>query len=590
MPKKKCLALLLLSLASLGAVGLSVGSKKPIPITVLSGFLGSGKTSLLQNLLNNDRGLRIAVIVNDVASVNIDSKLVANSQRQQQTAANSGSNNGGGGGAAGMVELQNGCACCSLSEELLGSVSELVTLSDLRGEELAFHHIVVELSGVADPKSVRAKFQEAVLYDMPLMERVCLDTMVTLVDCSVFLEYLKNAKSATPDDAPELFFRDGVKPEPSSTDEWAEDIPPLLLEALVAGQTAYGGGSSAIISGAEQDSGVADLLVSQCEIADVVLLNKVDLTTREDISLIEGIVRALNPRATVYSSEYGRVDLDNVLAVAGGKGVVEAGVVDDHKDSISAAVASSASASSHRHEHSESKQDECEDPDCTDTTHSHAHDHEGCDDPGCTDPSHSHEHGDYAHANMGTYVYRSRRPFHPGRLLSFLRHLPIARGLPPQMEGDKDDERITISRPCGDAMKNVLRSKGFIWCADSDVAAMYWSHAGTSFELSCLGRWWATLGRENWPPEIVTAILDDFDSTEHNEDDPKLATVGDRRQEIVFIGPGIGGSSNQDEISMALDQCLLTDDEWREYCVLRLDDRSLRSRFSNPIQAKVATY
>jgi G3E family GTPase len=147
------------------SININKTNHKTIPITVISGFLGSGKTTLLQNLLQNNEGLRIAVIVNDVASVNIDSKLI------------SGQNS-----AAGMVELQNGCACCSLSEELLASVSELVTLSDMKGDSEGFHHIVIELSGVADPKSVRAKFQEAVMYDMPLMERVSLDTMVTLID------------------------------------------------------------------------------------------------------------------------------------------------------------------------------------------------------------------------------------------------------------------------------------------------------------------------------------------------------------------------------------------------------------------------
>lgn len=161
-----CIALWAVALCSgLSSINTTSHHNKPIPITVLSGFLGSGKTTLLQNLLENNEGLRIAVIVNDVASVNIDSKLVS-----------------GQNAAAGMVELQNGCACCSLSEELLTSVSELVTLSDMRGETDGFHHIVIELSGVADPKSVRAKFQEAVMYDMPLMERVSLDTMVTLID------------------------------------------------------------------------------------------------------------------------------------------------------------------------------------------------------------------------------------------------------------------------------------------------------------------------------------------------------------------------------------------------------------------------
>jgi G3E family GTPase len=150
---------------------------KQIPITVISGFLGSGKTTLLQKLLQNKEGLRIAVIVNDVASVNIDSKLVSGSSS-----------------ADGMIELQNGCACCSLASELLGGVSELVTLSDMRAESDAFDHIVVELSGVADPKGVRSQFQEATFYNMPIMERVRLDTMVTVVDCSVFLKHLRSSK------------------------------------------------------------------------------------------------------------------------------------------------------------------------------------------------------------------------------------------------------------------------------------------------------------------------------------------------------------------------------------------------------------
>jgi Ni2+-binding GTPase involved in maturation of urease and hydrogenase len=122
-------------------------SNKQIPITVLSGFLGSGKTTLLQNLLTNSK-LKIAVIVNDVATLNIDAKLVSRS-----------TNN--------IIQLQNGCACCSLSGELISSVAELVTLSDIRkqtAEADEFDHIVVELSGVSEPGAIRANFQVTLVF------------------------------------------------------------------------------------------------------------------------------------------------------------------------------------------------------------------------------------------------------------------------------------------------------------------------------------------------------------------------------------------------------------------------------------------
>ncbi len=269
-------------------------SSSPIPITVLSGFLGSGKSTLLQHLLNNSEGVKIALVVNDVAEVNIDSKLI-----QPRLQENS------------IVELQNGCACCAQSEELLGSIADLVTLNDLRAQGEGFDHIVVEMSGVADPKAVRSNFQEAQLYGMPLMERVSLDTMVTVLDCSTYLEHLKSSKTANPEEAPELFYRDGIQPDDAEGDEI---IPDGLLQTLgVTGPTA-------------SDNGIAELIVSQTETADVVLLNKVDLAEEEELEAIEETVQAFNPKASTLRTIYGKVAPSMILATARGRGVLAFGL------------------------------------------------------------------------------------------------------------------------------------------------------------------------------------------------------------------------------------------------------------------------
>lgn len=268
---------------------------------------------------------------------------------------------------------------------------------------------------------------------------------------------------------------------------------------------------------------------------------------------------------------------------------------------------------------------ECSDPDCTDTSHSHSHNHapvssgnqdlddsahidshdhaefsdpshshqsesrdghhshshdHSCDDPTCTDPGHSHNHG--VHADIGSFVYRARRPFHPGRLVSFLRNLPVKRGVPEQ-----DTEKIAISSGAHDSLQNVLRSKGFVWCADSDIAANYWSQAGSSFEMSNLGRWWSTLSRDQWPQEAVDAILQDFDNREHDEATSNGESVGDRRQEIVFIGPTLGDKRRQNFICSVLDKCLLDDGEWTEYNENRKDDEYLKRAFENPLIARI---
>jgi len=598
---RSAFVILWLATLSLGQAFSSSAIPRPIPITILSGFLGSGKTTLLRHLLENNDGLKIAVIMNDVASVNIDEKLVVGGTVATGVTKNTKADIGAEAKPDTVIQLSNGCACCSLSDELLSSVSELITISDLRDPADRFDHIVIEASGVSDPRAIRGHFQDALFYNMPLMERVRLDTMVTVVDVTTYLQYLKSAKTTDENDSPELHYRNEEERERAKEANWMDHLPNMLAEAV--GEDAIETPAPSAIDG----SGISDLLVEQTEVADILLLNKVDILQEEEdtadseakLTDIETIVRSLNPRATVLKTKYAAVDrLEDILGVAGGKGVAEAGVVDDHRDYVSAASRDEHEAHSHSHSHTHQHGDH-------DDSHRHTHQHEEhddatCTDPGCTDMSHSHshshsDHGAVSYAGIGSFVYRARRPFHPCRLTAFLRHLPIVRGVPKYndegiLSSAEEDVKINVSSAANTALKCVIRSKGFAWLADSNLAAMYWSHAGSSFEMQCLGRWWTTLPREQWPEEAKDDILSDFDDANHDENGQSVPTVGDRRQEIVFIGPKLNNPDIQHSVCETLEQCLLTDNEWDSYKEICSEEAALRSRFVSKLPTKMLSY
>jgi hypothetical protein len=169
----------------------------------------------------------------------------------------------------------------------------------------------------------------------------------------------------------------------------------------------------------------------------------------------------------------------------------------------------------------------------------------------------------------------------------YFRKLPVVRGLPEN--DDTLQESTPLSAATCNALKRTIRSKGFAWCADSNIAALYWSHAGASFDLQCLGRWWSTLGRDRWPPEAIPTLLADFDDPQHSEDDFS-DTVGDRRQEIVFIGQGLGNEAEQRSLKAGLDQCLLNENEWAIFRSKRGSEDELKATFPNPISARMVSY
>lgn len=532
-------------------------SKKRMPITVLSGFLGAGKTSFLQHALNNDQGIRYGLIVNDVASVNVDSKLIRKQSLDSSTGVDT-------------LELQNGCVCCSLAEDMLLSVSKLISLATIKGE--LYDHIIVECSGIAEPRKIRDLFQEAEDFQSVIMESVKLDTLVTLVDARLFVDEFGSDKKII-----------------SRTDLAVNDGDDEGLKTLETGE------------GQRQ---ITELLLEQVECADIVLINKIDLLSDKSIELplVMKIIEKVNPSVKVLTCEYGKVaDPLSLLGSAGGKGAADFGILDEHRILLQAAakeVEESKKASqehaehvhteacatnckdpTHNHDHAEHVHTETCAPDCEDPTHNHDHaEHvhtEACA-TDCEDPTHNHDHSHGHHDattaetrfGITSFVYKRRRPFHPVRFSMFLNSIGklSIKGVSDVKVADalSGGSESTATSASSGGKYPLLRSKGFVWMGTSAHAAYFLSHAGQYLEMTVLGRWWADMNKKDWPPGGEAEITVDFEGPH-----------GDRRQELVFIGqfdesslvPGnaMVGAKSKKALENVLDSCLLTDIEMKAY-------------------------
>ena len=382
-------------------------SRETIPVTVLSGNLGAGKTTVLNNLLNTRTDLDIAVLVNDMGEVNVDAERVAEHSDISEDDED-------------LIELSNGCICCELRGDLLDALAKLAQARE-------FDYLVIESTGVAEPLPVaqtltmgfdQADLDPTEFYEetgIEVMDYYELDTTVTVVDAHQF---------------------------------W----------------TAFDSKESVMDGDSEKDLG--SLLVEQIEFCDVLLLNKCDLVDEATLDEIEEMIEVLQPRAEIIRTEHGVVDPD---------AIVDTGRFDFEEASQSAGWLQ-----------------ELQQP------------HESAEE----------EHG------VTSFVYTSRRPFHPERFADLLDSFPA----------------------------NVVRSKGHFWVAGREEMALGLNVAGQSIRVGPGGDWIATLPEE--------------ERETYFEANPELEEIwddewGDRGTQLVLIGTDM----DHDALGADLDAALLTDDE-----------------------------
>ena len=219
-----------------------------LPVTVLSGFLGAGKTTVLSHILNNRDNKKVAVIVNDMSEINIDAAIVKNEVSLNRSEEK-------------LVEMSNGCICCTLREDLLIEINKLA-------KEGRFDYLVIESTGISEPLPVAETFTFSDEDGNSLSDVANLDTMVTVVDAVNFIKDYDEAK----------YLKD-------------------------AGESL----------GEDDERSVSDLLVEQVEFADIILVSKTDLVSASDIDRLTAILKTLNTTAKIIPISNGDVEIDNVL-------------------------------------------------------------------------------------------------------------------------------------------------------------------------------------------------------------------------------------------------------------------------------------
>ena len=405
---------------------------KETPVLLLTGYLGSGKTTLVNKILANKKGIKFAVIVNDIGEVNIDADLIEAGGVVDQKDDS-------------LVALQNGCICCTLKMDLVQQLNDIVS-------QQKFDYIVIEASGICEPAPIAQTIcaYPQMYPDIIKKGKAVLDSIVTVVDARRMCDEFSAGND-------------------------------LLKKDL-------------------QEDDIENLLIQQIEFCNIILLNKVDDVSKEELGLVKKIIRSLQPKAEIIESNYADVDLDKIINTG-----------DFNFDKV--ATSASWIAEIEGHDDEEEEHDHHHDHDEHDDHHHGHHHHHHC------HPHHgieNEESGEALEYNIQTFVYNARRPFDINFFDDF-----VARQWP----------------------KQIIRCKGLCYFSNEKDICYVFEQAGKQVSLRNAGQWYATMPQ--------------FQLREFLENNPKLKKdweepYGDRMQKLVFIGQDL----DKEAITKALDTCL----------------------------------
>lgn len=390
------------------------------PVLLLTGYLGSGKTTLVNKILSNNKGIKFAVIVNDIGEVNIDADLIEKGGVVDQQDDS-------------LVALQNGCICCTLKMDLVKQLSDIV-------KQNRFDYIVIEASGICEPAPIAQTIcaYPQVYPDLAKDGRAVLRNIVTVVDAR------------------------------RMCDE-------------------FSAGNDLLKKNLEEDD-IENLLIQQIEFCNIVLLNKVDDVSAEELNKVRKIVRALQPKAEMIECNYGDVDFERILG---------ANDFDFDKVATSASWIAAIENDDDEHEHGH------------DHHHHHHHDHHH-------DHLENEESGEALEYNIDTFVYYARRPMD----LNFF------------------DDFVARKWP-----KSIIRCKGLCYFDNEKDTCYVFEQAGKQVTLRNAGQWYATM-----PAFELREFLEKNPKLKKDWEEP----YGDRMQKLVFIGQNMDKEAIRAELDKCL--------------------------------------